>query len=131
MAGLTGGEGRYGMRGAGRGWLSFQGLARGGLANWSADKYPMKESELYRQISGPLNVEVDDVDLIAGWCRDTDPTPVQRVAVRQFQEELRRALDRPGTVTPELYEAWSDDCCYVTQSAVQDRLQEIWDACFG
>lgn len=78
-----------------------------------------------------LHVETGFLQELAQWCKDSLPSHASFSEVQAFKKQLLNALNEPGVVTPELYESWTDDDSYPTQEAVQQRLQEIWNACFG
>ena len=92
---------------------------------------PSKKTALQSRLSAYLNVEAQWLDELASWCQNPNLPEAGIKAMQEFKTELKQALDMPGTITPALYERWTDDSSYETQEEVQQRLQEIWDACFG
>lgn len=78
-------------------------------------------------LSGYLNAEVDDLDSLAHWCQNTPPKAPHAM---EFKEQLRSAINNPGEISPKTYLKWTCDDQYGTQAEVQNRLTEIWNACF-
>ena len=89
-----------------------------------------QESALQNRLETYLSVEYNSLESLANWCK-TNGTPEGMAKAEQFKSELRHALENPGTVRPEIYERWTFGDELETQDAVQQRLQEIWNACFG
>lgn len=87
------------------------------------------DSAMQGLIEAYLNHDAYSPERLAKWIQGIN-TPSGISKVNDFKLQLQAALDTLGMVTPALYEKWTgedmDD-----QDAVQQRLQEIWDACFG
>ncbi len=85
------------------------------------------EPALEEIISSHLNIEAYAFDELAEWCRESWQNSS---LLQDFKEQLRSAIHSPGTITPKIYRAWTDDDNLETQEAVDARLKELWNACF-
>ncbi|WP_009964817.1 hypothetical protein [Verrucomicrobium spinosum] len=88
------------------------------------------ESVLETVIRNALDVEDYDLDSVSSWVRRQDLPAPSREKRDALKMELGRALKEPSTVTPELFERWTR-VDLETQEEVQERLQELWNVCFG
>ncbi|HYF37602.1 MAG TPA: hypothetical protein VD994_20035 [Prosthecobacter sp.] len=89
-----------------------------------------EKTTLEKIITAYFNVESDNIDDLATWVKHTHlPSATSEIA--EFKTQLREALDRPGIITPEIYERCTDNDEFETQDGIQARLQMTWDACFG
>jgi len=79
-------------------------------------------------IKGHLDHDAYMLDELAEWVKEA--LSGGDSLAQNFQMELRAALDQQGMVTPALYKRWTGENLE-DQESVQERLQEIWDACFG
>jgi hypothetical protein len=77
-----------------------------------------------------INVDGDDLDRLSAWVKNPDLPPAGLMAVNEFKNELRVALDTPNAVTTALYNKWTQ-LEIETQDEVRSELQRVWDACFG
>lgn len=91
-----------------------------------SDFYQM-EPALEEIISSHLNIEAYAFDELAEWCRESWRTSQ---LLSDFKNQLRSAIDNPGTITPKIYRSWTGDDNLETQEAVDVRLKELWNACF-
>ena len=78
-------------------------------------------------ISGYLDHDAYLLEKLALWCRKASPD--SQLAM-EFKQQLHSAIVHPGVVTTKVYEKWTGEDME-SQSDVQERLQEIWDACFA
>lgn len=101
------------------------------MQSLSENSIPSKKTAVQSRLSAYLNVEAQSLEELASWCSNPNLPETGTQLMLAFKEELKQALGQPGTVTPDLYERWTDDSSYETQEEVQQRLQAIWDACFG
>lgn len=88
------------------------------------------KSALEKMISNMLDVDDYDLELLAKWARRNDlPEPV-RITRDTFRAKLQQALVAPFSITPRLFEKWTN-VAIDFQQEVQEHLQEIWEACFA
>lgn len=88
------------------------------------------ETTLQAVISGFLNVEDYSLREMADWARREDLPQAAKEELLKFKTELAQALASSGTVTQKQFERWTH-VDVESQVEVQERLQEVWEACFG
>lgn len=77
-------------------------------------------------ISGYLDHDAYLLEKLALWCKKA--SPASQLAM-EFKQQLHVAINHPGVVTAKIYEKWTGEDME-SQNDVQERLREIWDACF-
>jgi len=82
-------------------------------------------SALKKIFEAYLDHDVDDLETLVAWCRRPADSP-QRM---QFKQQLRTAIDRPGLLSPQTFESWTN-VSMDDQPEMQKRLQTIWNECF-
>jgi hypothetical protein len=90
----------------------------------------LKRSVLETFITTFFNVESDDIEVLVNWVKNGHHTTAE-AEILEFRRQLREALDKPGIITPAVYERCTGNDALDSQAKVQQRLQETWDACFG
>ncbi len=88
-------------------------------------------SALEHFLSAYQNVEVGELSRLAAYVRapHTHTPAIERL--EHFKAELRHAIDNPGSLTPAIYEKWTGGAEMESQEALQEHLEEIWDACYN
>ncbi|WP_157211091.1 hypothetical protein [Verrucomicrobium spinosum] len=90
----------------------------------------MKETALESIVSTFLNADATYLQGARDWARSKELSEPSREKRDAFKVELEQALVEPYPVSPQLFERWTDESVE-TQEEVQERLQELWNVCFG